>query len=63
MLIFFCIYSLFYYIRNYFTRLYALELCQASLDKVYLKDGDPKKYVGPLPSVDDMLLQLATGLE
>lgn len=44
-------------------RCYALELCDASLDKVFLSDDDPKKYRGPLPSPIRALLQLAQGME
>ena len=46
-----------------FVRYYALELCSASLEKLYLKDGDPKKYCGPIIPDEDMLLQLAMGLQ
>jgi serine/threonine protein kinase len=44
-------------------RYYAIELCVASLDKLFLSETDPKKYRGPMPSRKDVLLQLATGLE
>jgi serine/threonine-protein kinase/endoribonuclease IRE1 len=40
-----------------------LELCQASLDKVFLSKEDSKKYCGPLPSAKNLLYQLAIGLE
>ena len=40
-----------------------MELCQASLDHMFLKDGDPKKYCGPKPHAEEALYQLATGLE
>jgi serine/threonine-protein kinase/endoribonuclease IRE1 len=33
------------------------------LDKLFLRDGDPKKYLGPMPSTIDVLLQLSKGLE
>jgi serine/threonine-protein kinase/endoribonuclease IRE1 len=38
-------------------------LCNASLEKLFLKDGDPKKYLGPMPPTFDVLNQLALGLE
>ncbi|EFX83036.1 hypothetical protein DAPPUDRAFT_101008 [Daphnia pulex] len=44
-------------------RYYALELCQASMDQIFLKDGDPKKYRGPKPQAEEALYQLANGLE
>ncbi|XP_046439835.1 uncharacterized protein LOC124190980 [Daphnia pulex] len=44
-------------------RYYALELCQASLNQIFLKDGDPKKYRGPKPQTEEALYQLAMGLE
>jgi serine/threonine-protein kinase/endoribonuclease IRE1 len=33
------------------------------LDKLFLKDDDPKKYKGPMPTAKDVLMQLAIGLE
>jgi serine/threonine-protein kinase/endoribonuclease IRE1 len=46
------------------SRYYVLELCNASLEKLFLKDDDPKKYSGPMPTANkDVLLQLARGLE
>ncbi|XP_046439564.1 serine/threonine-protein kinase GE16371-like isoform X2 [Daphnia pulex] len=42
---------------------FALECCQASLDKIFLKDRDPQKYRGPVPPTEDVLCQLAEGLE
>ncbi|KZS07491.1 Uncharacterized protein APZ42_028599 [Daphnia magna] len=42
---------------------YALELCVASLDKLFLESDDPKKYNGPMPRQIDSFLQLASGLE
>jgi serine/threonine-protein kinase/endoribonuclease IRE1 len=45
------------------SRYYVLELCNASLEKLFLTDDDPKKYSGPMPAVKDVLLQLAIGLE
>ncbi len=44
-------------------RYYALELCQASMDQIFLKDGDPKKYGGPKPQAEEAFYQLANGLE
>ena len=44
-------------------RYYYLELCNASLEKLFLKDGNPKKYLGPMPPTFDVLNQLALGLE
>ncbi|XP_057373272.1 uncharacterized protein LOC130694143 [Daphnia carinata] len=40
---------------------YALELCLASLDQLFLKD-DPKKYNGRMPRLIEVFRQLATGL-
>ncbi len=40
-----------------------LELCDASLEKLFLKDEDPRKYRGPMPSENQVFLQLAKGLE
>jgi serine/threonine protein kinase len=41
-----------------------MELCAASLDQVFLEDGDPRKYNGPkLPHHLVVFLQLALGLE
>ena len=44
-------------------RYYAYELCDASLDKLFRKDEDPRKYRGPMLSAEDVLYQLALGLE
>lgn len=44
-------------------RYYYLELCNASLDQAFLDDGDPRKYRGPLPIKEDILLQLAEGMK
>jgi serine/threonine protein kinase len=44
-----------------FTRV--LELCQASLDRLFLKDDDPQKYRGPVPAKIEVIQQLAGGLE
>jgi serine/threonine-protein kinase/endoribonuclease IRE1 len=37
-------------------------LCDASLDRIFLKENDPKKYSGPMPQETEVLLQLAKGL-
>ena len=42
---------------------YVIELCQSSLEKLFLNDRNPKKYRGPMPSEIDVLIQLSTGLE
>ncbi|XP_046439709.1 probable serine/threonine-protein kinase irlC isoform X2 [Daphnia pulex] len=42
---------------------FALELCDASLEKLFLKESDLKKYRGPMPPDTEVLLQLAKGLE
>ena len=45
-------------------RLFAFEFYDASMDQFFLKDDtDPKKYKGPIPSVDNALIQLAEGLD
>ncbi len=44
-------------------RYLALELCESSLDKVFLLENDPNKYKGPLPGDIEFLLQLSRGLE
>ncbi|XP_059352656.1 serine/threonine-protein kinase/endoribonuclease IRE2-like [Daphnia carinata] len=44
-------------------RYYALELCVASLDKLFLESDHPKKYKGPMPHHIEVFLQLASGLE
>ncbi|KAI9557855.1 hypothetical protein GHT06_014605 [Daphnia sinensis] len=43
-------------------RYYAMELCDASLDQLFLKPDHPKKYKGPRPSNIEMFSQLADGL-
>jgi serine/threonine-protein kinase/endoribonuclease IRE1 len=48
---------------NIFNRIIVLELCDASLDRLFLKEDDPKKYRGPMPPETEVLLQLAKGLE
>ncbi|XP_045027711.1 probable serine/threonine-protein kinase irlB [Daphnia magna] len=42
---------------------YALELCDASLDQLFLGSDDPRKYNGPMPPDIVVFLQLALGLE
>ncbi|KAK4014944.1 hypothetical protein OUZ56_027456 [Daphnia magna] len=44
-------------------RYYALELCVASLDHLFLKTDDEKKYNGPMPHHIKVIQQLASGLE
>ncbi|XP_045030675.1 uncharacterized protein LOC123473656 [Daphnia magna] len=44
-------------------RMYALELCDASLDHLFLEPNDPKKYHGPMPRYIEVFLHLALGLE
>jgi serine/threonine-protein kinase/endoribonuclease IRE1 len=48
---------------KFYHRKIALELCDASLEKLFLKENDPKKYHGPMPPETEVLLQLAKGLE
>ncbi|KAK4011436.1 hypothetical protein OUZ56_020553 [Daphnia magna] len=43
-------------------RYYALELCVASLDQLFLKSDNPKKYDGPMPRQIVVFSQLAKGL-
>lgn len=38
-------------------------MCNASLEKLFLRSENPRKYSGPIPSKIQVLLQLATGLE
>ena len=48
-----------------FSSYYALELCDASLDQLFLKDGiseDLEKYKGPIPTQEQVVFQLARGL-
>jgi len=40
-----------------------LELCDASLEKAFLPDDDPRKYKGPLLDDLDFMLQLSLGLD
>jgi serine/threonine-protein kinase/endoribonuclease IRE1 len=45
-------------------RCYHLELCETSLDKLFLADDNAKKYRGPaMPPDTEVLYQLAIGLE
>ncbi len=47
-----------------FVRYFALELCAASLDQIFLDPNDPKKYKGPkLPHHSTACSQLASGLD
>ena len=43
-------------------RYYATEVGQASLDQLFLKDEDPRKFEGRMPTERDVVLQLANGL-
>jgi serine/threonine-protein kinase/endoribonuclease IRE1 len=38
-------------------------LCDASLDRLFLNENEPKKYSGPMPPEIEVLFQLAKGLE
>lgn len=38
-------------------------MCQGSLDRLFLKNEDPKKYRGQMPPKIDVLFQLALGLQ
>jgi serine/threonine protein kinase len=45
-------------------RYFAMELCAASLDQLFLKSEDPRKYKGPkLPTHLAVFYQLASGLD
>jgi serine/threonine-protein kinase/endoribonuclease IRE1 len=44
-------------------RYFALELCHASLDQLFFKESDPKKCRVSMPPKQEVLLQLAKGLE
>ena len=48
-----------YDIVRYFT----LEYCSASLEQRFLPEGDPKKYTGPMPSHEQVFIQLVSGLK
>ncbi|XP_059351963.1 death-associated protein kinase 1-like [Daphnia carinata] len=50
----------FFFLRYH--RTYAMELCDATLDQLFLKSDDPKKYFGRMPRPIEMFDQLATGL-
>jgi serine/threonine protein kinase len=44
-------------------RYYVMELCNASLDRLFLEETDPNKYRGPMPATQkDVCLQLAEGM-
>nr|CAG4647940.1 EOG090X076T [Moina brachiata] len=45
------------------SRLFVLELCEASLDCLYLDDSHAKKYRGVVPTDLNILLQFSRGLE
>ena len=47
----------------YIKRLYAFELCAASLDQIFLPENNSKKYRGPLPSNFQIAFQIAKGLQ
>lgn len=49
--------------KHFRFRYFALELCDESLEKVFLPEKHPKKYKGPLPNEVDFMLQLSLGLE
>lgn len=53
-----------YRTMSHVIRNFALELCQATLDKLFLDDNDPKKYrwPGSPPEDVDVLLQIAEGV-
>ncbi|KZS07490.1 Serine/threonine-protein kinase SBK1 [Daphnia magna] len=44
-------------------RYYAMKLCVASLDKLFLQSDHPQKYNGPMPRHIEVFHQLASGLE
>ena len=46
-----------------FNRYYATEVSQASIDQLFLKDGNPNKFSVQMPTDKVFLLQLANGLE
>ena len=51
-------------IQSLVIRYFAMELCTASLDQLFLKSDHPRKYKGPaLPPHLKVFLQLASGLE
>ncbi|KZS09260.1 Uncharacterized protein APZ42_026555 [Daphnia magna] len=56
--------KLFYSEKDNNFKYFYLELCDASLDQVFLRPDNPKKYKGPpLPRYTDVFRQLALGLE
>ena len=40
-----------------------MELCEASIEQIFLDDDDDKKYKGPILSLEDIIMQLALGLD
>jgi hypothetical protein len=42
---------------------YVIELCQSSLEKLFLKDVTQQKYCGPMQSEINVLIQLSSQLE
>ena len=44
-------------------RYYVTEVSQASMDQLFLKDDNPKKFKGLMPTEKDVIQQLANGLE
>jgi len=50
------------HISIYYCRCFALELCEAALNQLFLPDSNPKKYTGPFPSDKDAFIQLSEGL-
>jgi serine/threonine protein kinase len=48
---------------HFLTRYFALELCTASLDQLFLPGNDPRKYNGRKPNICEVIYQLAFGLE
>ena len=42
---------------------YALEFCEESLDQYFLKDDDPNKLRGPMPSKKELFLGLSQGMD
>lgn len=48
---------------DFFSRVYVLELCQTSLDCLFLNDGHPRKYKGHVPPEPQILLQISRGIQ
>jgi serine/threonine protein kinase len=46
-----------------FFRHYAMELCAASLDELFLNEKEQKKFLVPMPPETKVFLQLAEGLQ